>query len=777
MDMISKPPQQNLFLPPPKAEVQGQAQELVRYWRAINRHRLGIALLVVAVGVLASIYAFSLPPVYRGTATVMLDPVRKKNPVTTEDIAESMAGTPRDYYLTQIEIIKSRDYAERLVRVLNLTRHKDYDPRQQQQEKGWMASLLERFKPAASENEQSDPAANTPNEDSIREGVVSQVMGGITITPTRNTQLIKVSFDSRDPVLAERIPNALSMVYIVADLEDRAGAARQSMSFLSQQADNLKRQLAESERELQQFRESQRLVASRGLTISEATRRLETLTISLEEARKKRSDAELLYQQVSAAAKAQSSSALESLPVLQKDPQLQRLRDTEAEAERQATEASKRYGPEHPRIIAVQSNLKQAHDAVRRQISAVAESVAKEFEIAKANEASILKTQASATVDAQTFNRTEFPLTKLERNVESNRRLYEAFVQRSNEVRIGDVQQPIARIIDLARAPGGPSGPDRNRIVMMAMLGALFAGVGIALFLTLLDKGIKTALDLESRLEVKAIGVLPIMNSTADAPLERIVLDNNSNTFSEGIRTIRSDVQLSTLDANQKTVLVTASVPGEGKTTLACNLGFAFAQVKKTLLIEGDMRRPKVARSLKLDNHQPGLSEFVSGDIGIEQCVHPVGDSGLFVLQSGKIPLNPLEMLSSQRFADAMESLKAIFEVIIIDSPPVELVSDAMVLSRFATGVLFVVKADHTPYPLAKHSLVKLRRVGAPIIGAVLNHFDVEKAHRYYGDYSSFGTEYYYRNYGYQERPGASVAKIKLVARGADRKSQARDDS
>lgn len=745
----------DLYLPPPKGDVQTQAHELVRYWRAINRHRVGIVLLVVAAGILAWMYAYSLPPVYRGTTTVLLDPIKKKS-IAIEDLADT--GTPRDYYLTQIEIMKSRDYAERLVRVLGLTRHPAYDPRQQKVDKGWFGALLDRFK-SKSTQDSASPQATAPSEDDIREGVISQVMAGITITPARNTQLVKVSFDSPDRVLAERVPNALSMIYIVADLESRSGAARQSMSFLSEQADKLKSQLAESERELQQFRESQKIVVTKGLSLTDATRRLEGLTASLEDARKKRSEAELLYQQVTSALKGQSTSVLETLPVLQKDPVLQKLKETEAEAERRASEASKRYGPEHPRIVSVQSDLKIAKEAVRRQISSVAETVGKEFEIAKANEASISQAQARATSEAQVFNRAEFPLTRLERNVESNRRLYEAFVQRSNEVRIGDIQQPIARIVDLAREPGGPSGPDRRRIVTLSVFGALFAGIAIALFLTLLDKGVKTGLDLESRLEIKAVGVLPKMKSTPEAPLDRMVVDDNSNTFSEGVRTIRSDVQLSTLDSPHKTVLVTSTIPGEGKTTVACNLAFAFAQVKKTLLIEADMRRPKVARALKLDPAHPGLSEFVSGDIGIEQCVHPVDDTGLYVLQSGKVPLNPLEMLSSHRFADAMESLKAMFEVIVIDSPPVELVSDSMVLSRFATAVLFVVKADHTPYPLARQSLIRLRRVGAPVLGAVLNYFDVEKAHRYYGDYSSFGTEYYYRNYGYQNRPSEPAAR------------------
>lgn len=763
----------DLFLPPPKTDGQSQAHELVRYWRAINRHRLGIILLVVATGALAAMYAFSLPPVYRGVATVLFDPVRKKS-VTNEEIYESWTSTPRDYYLTQMEIMKSRDYTERLVRTLNLTRHPSYDPRQRQTEKGWVASLLDRFKSTDAEKTQPTDSAAEFNEEEIKESVVSQVMGGITITQTRNTQLVKVSFDSNDPALAERVPNTLSMIYIVEDLEARSGSARQSMSFLSAQSEKLKSQLAESERELQRFRESQKIVVTKGLSLSDATRRLEGLTASLEEARRKRSDAESLYKQVAAAARGQSRTALETLPVLQKDPTLQRYKETEAEAERRASEASKRYGPEHPRIISVQSDLKLAREAVHRQINTVADSVAKEFEIAKSNEASIAQAQSRATVEAQAFNRSEFPLTRLERNVESNRRLYEAFIQRANEVRIGDIQQPIARIVDMSRTPGGPSGPNRQRIVMLWMVGALFAGVGIALFLTLLDKGIKTGLDLESRLEIKAIGVLPRMKSTPDAPLDRMVIEDNSNTFSEGMRTIRSDVQLSTLDSPHKTVLVTSSIPGEGKTTVACNLAFAFSQVKKTLLIEADMRRPKVARALNLETVHPGLSEFVSGDIGIEKCVHPVAGSDLFVLQSGKVPLNPLEMLSSHRFAEAMESLKAMFEVIVIDSPPVELVSDSMVLSRHATAVLFVVKADHTPYPLARHSLIRLRRVGAPVLGAILNYFDVEKAHRYYGDYSSFGTEYYYRNYGYQQKSVDPVESIKRASLALDRKKPTR---
>src|SRR4051812_23237079 len=194
--------QRDLYLPPPKADSQSQAHELVRYWRAVNRHRLGIVLLVVAIGVLAAVYAYSLPPVYRGTTTLLLDPVKKKS-VTNEEVYDVMASTPRDYYLTQIEIMKSRDYAERLVRVLNLTKHPDFDPRQRVSEKTWWSALLERVMPGTAQTPKSALSSTPLNEDELRESVIARVMGGITIVSARNTQLVKVSFDTHDPQLAE----------------------------------------------------------------------------------------------------------------------------------------------------------------------------------------------------------------------------------------------------------------------------------------------------------------------------------------------------------------------------------------------------------------------------------------------------------------------------------------------------------------------------------------------------------------------------------------------
>ena len=729
--------------PPAFTPIQGDppSPDVVRYLRTLNRYKWGILMVVIAVGMLAAMYASSLRPIYRATATVMLE-MGKPKIVSPQEMFEAYNGTTRDYFLTQFEIIKSRELAERLVRVMQLTKHPEYDPRQVA--KAWYADWVpEKFLPSAS--------VKGPSEEGLEESVVAQVMGQFSLQPVRNTQLVKLSFDSHDPVLAERVPNTLAMIYIISDLEARGDTTRRSMSFLKDQAEELRQKLNESERALQAFREQEKIVVTKGVSVSGAIRQLEELETSLDDARKKRLDAEALYNQVNVARQSRSAVALESLSVVQNNPVMARFKEAEAEAERRVSEASKRYGPEHPKMVAAQSDLKAVQENVQRQVSTVVDSALKDFEVAKANEASLARALARAKAESQDYNRKEFTLARFEREVASNRQLYDLFTQRAKETNTGDVPSAIARVIDAAKVPKSPSGPNKRNIIGVAMLVALAVAVSIALLLEQLDVTVKTSHEIESKLEVKAVGVLPRMRLAPGVPIERLFIDENHGPFAEGIRSIRSDLLLSGIDSPQKVVLLTSSLPEEGKTTVACNLAFAFSQIKKTLLVEADMRRPKIARVLGADEHRAGLSELVAGSASLDTCVYPAENSNLWVLQSGRVPLNPLELISSHRFAEVMETLKKAFDVIVIDSPPLQLVSDALVLSQYATSVVYVVKADSTPYPLARHGLTQMKRVSESAlvgVGAVLNQLDIDKANKYYGEYRGYGGRYY-RKYGY----------------------------
>ena len=716
--------------------------DVVRYLRTLNRYKWGILMVVIAVGMLAAMYASSLRPIYRSTATLMLE-MGKPKVISNQDLFEAYNGTTRDYFLTQFEIIKSREFAERLVNTMQLTKNREYDPRQQA--KPWYADWVPaQFLPAAAPGQ-------APKQEDLVESVVAQVMANISLQPVKNTQLVKLSFDSHDPVLAERVPNTLAMIYIVSDLEARGDTTRRSMSFLKDQAEELKRKLNESERALQDFREKEKIVVEKGVSVSAAIRQLEELQNSLDDARKKRLDAEALYNQVNIARQGQSTAALESLSVVQRNPVMARFKEAEAEAERRVSEASKRYGPEHPKMVAAQSDLKAVRENVQRQVNTVVETVLKDYEVAKANEASLERALARAKAESQEYNRKEFTLASLERDVASNRQLYDLFTQRAKETNTGDVPSAIARVIDPAILPKAPFGPNKRNIVGMAMLVALAIAVAIALLLEQLDITVKTSHEVESKLEVKAVGVLPRVRPNPGVSMERLFMDENQGPFAEGIRSIRSDLLLSGIDSAQKVVLLTSSIPEEGKTTIACNLAFAFSQIKKTLLVEGDMRRPKIAHALGGDAHRAGLSELVAGTAPLDECVYAADRSNLWVLQSGRIPLNPLELISSHRFSEVMQTLKQAFDVIVIDSPPLQLVSDALVLSQYASSILYVVKADSTPYPLARHGLTQMKRVSEPALvglGAVLNQLDIDKANKYYGEYRGYGGRYY-RRYGY----------------------------
>jgi capsular exopolysaccharide synthesis family protein len=287
----------------------------------------------------------------------------------------------------------------------------------------------------------------------------------------------------------------------------------------------------------------------------------------------------------------------------------------------------------------------------------------------------------------------------------------------------------------------------------------LLVGALLALLVELLDNTLKRAEDIESRLKQPLLTVLPLLSKT-DAFRKtsgHLVIDSPNSLYSEAVRTARTGVLLSSVDLASRVLVVTSSVPGEGKTTFSSNLALAHAFTQRTLLIDADLRRPSVVKAHGLDATAPGLSELVAGSVQLSDCLQQVKGTNLMVIGSGVIPPNPLELLHSESFMRTLEALSQKFEMIILDSPPVELVSDALVLASHANGVIFVAKSQSTPVPMLRKALRRLRRADGHILGVVLNALDFNKAEKYYGEYSGYG-KHGYGTYGsaYGEAYGAS---------------------
>jgi succinoglycan biosynthesis transport protein ExoP len=725
----------------PAADDPEETLDLVRYWRAINRNKWRIAALVAAVTVLAVLYAQSLQHVYRATATILVE-TSKPKVVSIEEVYSGSMGS-YEYLYTQAGILQSRELAARVVRKLHLAQHASSTAGPAPPP--WYA----RFLPDALV---SRPPQAPPSPEALEQALAGAVQGGIEVRPVRNSQLLQISFESHDPRLAAQVPNTLADLYITADMEARLKVRERAMAFLGEQSEALRKKLVASEKALQEFREREKILDVKGLSLGGATREIEQLTSALIEARRKRAEAEAALSQVKGLRVADGTAAVEALPAVLRNPLVQRAKDQEADAERRLADASKRYGSEHPRMIAAQAELRSAKENLGRQVRIVVASIQKEYEAARANEAATERALEQAKGDVQSLNRKGFRLAALEREVSTNRQLYDLFMQRSKETDVSsELQSAVARVIDPAVVPTSPSGPNKRRIVLIAVFMSLLLGMALAVLIERLDNTVKTSQDAEAKLGLPTVGVVHKTKVKRGLSLERLFLEDASTEFAEDIRTLRSGVLLSGLDSPQKTVLVTSSLPEEGKSTIAANLAFALSQVKKTLLIDADMRRPQIGQILGVPANTPGLSSLVAGELGPDKCVFSVKGSELFVLPSGQIPANPLELLSAHRFAAVIEKLKDQFEAIVIDAAPVQMVSDPLVIAQVATAVLYVVRADDTPYPVARQGIRRMRRVNAHILGIVLNQLDVAKAEKYYGEYSGYGRRYY-RKYGYSKR-------------------------
>jgi succinoglycan biosynthesis transport protein ExoP len=729
----------------PQAE--GETLDLVEYWRSITKRKWSILGLVVLVALITTLVVFSMRPLYRSTTVVMIEQ-NKAKVVSIEEVYNAMGGGNREYYQTQVEIIKSRELARKVVEKLKLTTHPDYDPRQTQSSDSIkMLNPLNWFK------------SNEPlTEEQVTKRAIKEFMDDLQVQPVRNSQLVQISFTAYDKELAAKVPNTLAEVFIENDLEAKIKMTQKASAWLGEQMGELRQKLNNSERALQEYRDRERIVDAKGVALSGASKALEEATSGLVSARTKRAEAESLYNQVQAARQGKTVGGLESIPAVLRHPTVQKMKELEAEAERRLADASKRYGPEHPRMLQANAELAAARDNTKRQVEAVVVGVAKEYEVARANEQAIANALGQSKAEIQGLNRKEFQLGVLEREAQSNRQLYDMFLNRAKETNVStDLQSTVARIVDPAIVPGAAYAPKKSQIVAIASAVALIIGMMLALLLDRINNTINTAGEVEIRLGVPMLGYLQKMAAPGKKSMktEMAFLTDSQSLFSESIRTIRTSVLMSALDVQKKVIVITSSVPEEGKTTVSFNLACALAQVKKVLLIDADLRRPKINRVIGVDTDHKGLSHLVSGVAPASECIIRHEAGGFHIMTAGFIPPNPLEILSSSKFAELVDKLKETFDIVLIDSPPVQLVSDAMVLSQLADTVLYVVKADSTPFPLARGGLKRLAMANAPILGVVLNQLDLERAEKYYGEYSGYGRYRGYKGYyayGYEPK-------------------------
>lgn len=730
--------------------------DLREYINVLSRYKWAILALTCIVTTISALYVYSLEPVYRATTSILLD-VHEENVVSIEDVYRLQGGAMFYLYNTQLELIQSRDLAERVIKRLDLGKYPEFkmvgapaadQPVAQPVNESWKHKLKNWLVGLLPDNWAPKSPHILPVEQREQNSVLGRFASMLSVTIVPDTLLIKISFDSRDPQLAATLANELAEVYILSAVEDQIKVTQNASTWITKEMEELKKKVVESEQALQAYRDKEQLIDAKGVD-SIAVMELDEISSRLAAARAKRTEAQEQYRQVTAL-EGQPIEAYESISAVLKDSLVQQAKARQAEANRKISELSERYGPKHPKMIAAQAELATANDNLHTQIRHVIESVKKAYSVAQAEESHLISALNNAKSDIVDINRKGYTLKTLEQEVETNRHLYDMFLTRFKETSAtNDLHKPFAHIVDKAVPPSSPYKPDKQKFIFISFLLSLFISVLLVFLLEKLDNTLKDSTDVENKLYLPVLGILPKLNiwMNKDIKAMRYFSDKKHSSFSENIRTIRTSVLLNDIDTSKKIILVTSSVPEEGKSIVAVNLALALGQIKKTLLIDTDMRKPSIDRVFGMKKNEPGLTHYIAGTHEMKNCIHYFEKEKLHVMPAGQTPSNPLELLSSSRFEKMATGLLQYYDYVVFDSAPTIPVSDAVVLSRIADITIYVVKADATPYQLAQAGVRKLNNIDAKVLGAVLNQVIPSKRPGRYG----YGESDYYTYYGYHQ--------------------------
>ncbi len=734
--------------------------DLRKYWLIFWRHKWSIFGLGFLAALWGGFVVSSMQPLYRSTSTIMVNPdMGKVSPV--EDVL--MQYDRMRFYNTQQEVLRSRSLAIRVIERLDLANSPEFNPALRPKKEGmlsldwkdWVRTLLPEDlaledRADKAEEPAAEPAPPLVSGEKITAGMIARVQGSLSIDSVKDSRLLKISFVSSDRHLASQLANGLSDAYIEHEMQARLDLTSKATSFLTERLESLREKVRNSEQRLQQFRDEEKILrAAEGGMVSQE--QLSALNSDLMDARRERIDLEAQARQLRGIEELPIDQQL-SLPAVLDNAQIIALRGELDEARRQLRDHSQRYGPKHPKMQAAIAEVEQIEQSIGTRVQAIAVGVRKQYQSAVGRENSISATMKTSVSERQEIERKSYEERMLQREVDTDRQLYDMFLNRLKTTRESQVYDSVpARVLDPAVPALGPFAPNKQKIVLTWILGGLALGVGLAFLLEYLDNTFKEARDLEERLKLPVLGSLPFLklNKRKEQSPLQYLKDYRNSFFSESIRSIRTAVLLSGLDDPYKVIVVTSSVPGEGKSTVAMTMAYSLGEMHKVLLIDADMRRPTVGKAWGMEKDAHGLSEFVSGAASLEECVHRVEEGQVYLMPSGAVPPNPLELLSSQRFAKALGQLGGTFEHIILDSAPTLAVSDAMVLASKASGVIYVARADSTPHPAATEGIKRLKQAKAHMIGTVINQVTAKNSSYYGGKrYGKYRGGYYGSYYG-----------------------------
>lgn len=717
--------------------------DLRNLFSIIKRNILSIIVFTVIVTALATLLVYSIKPQYTATATILIE-TQKKNTVSIEDVV-GIDSSKQEYFLTQLEVLKSNALAERVIQELNLDELVEFNGVDPNAEPTWRDKLkqiyqsLPIYKAVFSDRTTVD--FETQNE-IIRQRVLNNFNSKLSVSAVGKTQLVRISFTSFNAKLAAKVANTVGQSYIEQNLDARITATQEASAWLTKRAEELRHQLERSESNLTRFLTQEGLIDSSGID-NLTTTELETLTLRLSEARDRRVAAESLYA-VLKANKDTDISSLASVSEIANHPQVRGLLASETDIEERITELSKRYGPKHDKMVQAMAQHKAIQERSEKFLTQLANGIEKELQSARELESALRREMTDKKDEFQSIAVKRARYDVLKREVKTNRELYDLFLTRQKETNATSDFTPVnARFTDEALQPLVPSKPKKKLIVVLAALLGLMVAVAFSLLIEAFKQSFEKSEDVEEKLGIAPLGTIPAIKAKRfkkkDIPPDAF-FDQDNASFAEAFRQIRTSLLLNQMNQSRKLLAVASSLPSEGKTTTAINIASSLATMEKVLLIDADLRKPSLAFRFGATHSQQGLTNHLLMNQDIDTCIFHDEQSNVDVLPAGMIPPNPLEVLSSDKFKALLDSMSKRYDRIVIDTPPALLFSDALVVSDLCGGAVVVIKANQTRSEQVKKTIGKFVQHKINLDGVILNRV-AGKQHQgtgYYGEYNGY---------------------------------------
>ncbi|WP_233261653.1 polysaccharide biosynthesis tyrosine autokinase [Vitiosangium sp. GDMCC 1.1324] len=713
-------------------EAHEPALDVMQYVRALWRRKwliVGVTAVMVLVGTL---HTLRQPKIYAASTSLIIDVAAPR--VLDTEVKEVMGDergnywANKEYYQTQSEVITSRAVATRVVDRLGLRN----DP----------AFLgVEGIK---------DEEARKKAMASV--DAVAVVRSRISVIPSANSRVVRIAVEDLDPKRAALLANEVAEAYMAENLNLKLKTTEGASAWLEERLSELGSRASTSELDLYKFKRSADVLSMStdgkgGQQPSSAKLAYDSFMTELISVRTKMAALQARVEamrQLRQNASPDSEHWAEGLSEASEGA-LRDLRNQVLEQRSVCVELSERYLPEHPKMQECQGKLSVLQQELRRSLENLVRGAETDLASAQANERNLLKRVAEAKAEAFELTEKEIAYEKLRREADNDQRLYELVLKRFKELELsGLLRTSNVRVLDTALPNPVPVRPNTRSAVMLFFLLGLMGGVVVVVGLELLDSSVASRADVEERLGLAFIGAMPPLKAEDGAPTDLFIHRHPRSPAAEMCRAIRTNLLFMSPDKPFRKVVVSSAGPSEGKSTVVINLGMVMAQTgTRVLLMDTDMRRPRLHKAFGVPD-DIGVSSLVVGEGSLERAIKSTDVPNLFVLPCGPLPPNPAELLHTRAFSELLGKLQERFDCILLDSPPLGPVSDALVLSKQSDGILLVLKAGGTHREQAKRAIRSLRDVKARVIGALLNHVDV-KGGKYGSEYHAYN---YYRSYG-----------------------------